>query len=250
MATKLAEECKKYGMEGPRVGSPLARAAMQYGAVRSQIEREQDNMNRIFGTQVADPLQAMVTGAPLKDARQLTNRYKTFRQDAEVQATEVGKRMAQIKETAGSNPKNTLKLQITEQKLGELSASMAVLGNEATAAMTAVETQQQRLTLQRLTAMIEAEHSYHQRVAKILDELLAQMISERQRTKSAIPNSNPTPAFVAIPSYDKNMKPSNGHQTDEDAAKAAAVATKKNDWSKVRTYRLSTHTPPRFKLCT
>lgn len=116
---------------------------------------------------------------------------------------------------------------MAEQKLGELSASMAVLGNEAAAAMTAVETQQQRLTLQRLTTMVEAEHSYHQRVAEILDELLAQMVSERQRTESAIPNSNPTTAFVAIPSYEKNVKPSNGHQTDEDAAKAADVATKK-----------------------
>jgi endophilin-A len=226
VATKLAEECRKYGMEGPGVGSALARAAMQYGAARSQMERERDNMNRIFGTQVADPLRAMVTGAPLEDARQLTNRYKALRQDAEVQATEVGKRMARNKET-GSNPENTLKLQMAEQKLGELSASMAVLGNEAAAAMTAVETQQQRLTLQRLTTMVEAEHSYHQRVAEILDELLAQMVSERQRTESAIPNSNPTPAFVAIPSYEKNVKPSNGHQTDEDAAKAAAVATKK-----------------------
>jgi dethiobiotin synthetase len=37
---------------------------------------------------------------------------------------------------------------------------------------------------------------------------------------------------------------------DEDATKAAAVATKKSDWSKVRTYRLSTHTPPKFKLRT
>jgi endophilin-A len=35
VATKLAEECRKYGMEGPRVGSPLAKAAMQYGAARS-----------------------------------------------------------------------------------------------------------------------------------------------------------------------------------------------------------------------
>ncbi|CAM6046308.1 unnamed protein product [Sphagnum compactum] len=102
------------------------------------------------------------------------------------------------KETAGSNPENTLKLQIAEQKLGELSASMAVLGNEAAVATTAVETQQQRLTLQRLTAMVEAEQSYHQRVAEILDELLAQMIPERQRTESAIPNSNPTPAFVQL----------------------------------------------------
>jgi hypothetical protein len=81
------------------------------------------------------------------------------------------------KETAGSNPENTLKLQIAKQKLGELSASMVVLGNEAVAAMTTVETQQQRLTLQRLTAMVETEHSYYQRVAEILDELLAQMIS-------------------------------------------------------------------------
>jgi endophilin-A len=214
------------------------------------MERKWDNMNRIFGTQVADSLRAMVTGAPLEDARQLTNRYKALRQDAEVQATKVGKRMAWNKETVGSNPENTLKLQIVEQKLGELSASMAVLGNEAIAAMTTVETQQQQLTLQQLTAMVEAEHSYYQRVTEIIVELLAQMISERQRTKSVIPNLNPTPAFVAIPSYEKNVKPSNGHPTDEDATKAAVVATKKSDWSKVRTYRLSTHTPPRFKLRT
>jgi hypothetical protein len=158
-------------------GSPLARAAMQYGAGRSQMERERDNMNQIFGTQVADPLQAMGTRASLEDVRQLTNRHKALRQDVEVQATKVGKRMVRNKETAGSNPENTLKLQIAKQKLGELSASMVVLGNEAVAAMTTVETQQQRLTLQRLTAMVETEHSYYQRVAEILDELLAQMIS-------------------------------------------------------------------------
>jgi len=131
VATKLAEECRKYGMEGSGVGSPLARAAMQYGAARSQMEREPDNMNQIFGTQVADPLRAMVTGAPLEDARQLTNRYKALRQDAEVQATKVGKRMAWNKETSGSNLENTLKLQIAEQKLGEFSASMAVFGNDS-----------------------------------------------------------------------------------------------------------------------
>jgi hypothetical protein len=105
------------------------------------MERERDNMNRIFGTQVADPLRAMVTGAPLEDARQLANMYKALRQDVEVQATEVGKRMVRNKETTGSNPENTLKVQIAEQKLGELSASMAILGNEAAAAMTTVKTQ-------------------------------------------------------------------------------------------------------------
>jgi len=39
--------------------------------------------------------------------------------------------MARNKETTGSNPESTLKLQIAEQKLGELSASMAVLGNDS-----------------------------------------------------------------------------------------------------------------------
>jgi endophilin-A len=69
--------------------------------------------------------------------------------------------MAWNKETTRSNPENTFKLQIAEQKLGELSASMAILGNEAVAAMTVVKTQQQWLTLQRLTTMVKAEHSYH-----------------------------------------------------------------------------------------
>jgi hypothetical protein len=38
--------------------------------------------------------------------------------------------------------------------MGELASAMAVLGKEAAAAMTAVEAQQQRLTLQRLIAMV------------------------------------------------------------------------------------------------
>jgi endophilin-A len=47
VATKLAEECKKYRMERPGVGSLLTRTAMQYGVARLQMERERDNMNRI-----------------------------------------------------------------------------------------------------------------------------------------------------------------------------------------------------------
>jgi hypothetical protein len=40
------------------------------------MEREWDNMNRIFGTQVADPLRAMVTGAPLEDTQLLESAIK------------------------------------------------------------------------------------------------------------------------------------------------------------------------------
>ncbi|MCD7464298.1 SH3 domain-containing protein 2 [Datura stramonium] len=52
--------------------------------------------------------------------------------------------------------------------------------------MVAVEAQQQRLTLQRLIAMVESERSYHQRILQILDQLEAEMISERQRTAALL----------------------------------------------------------------
>ena len=41
-----------------------------------------------------------------------------------------------------------------EARMQELKANMAVLGKEAAAALAAVEAQQQRLTLQRLVAMV------------------------------------------------------------------------------------------------
>lgn len=47
-----------------------------------------------------------------------------------------------------------LKLEAAETKLHELKSNMATLGKEAVAAMSAVESQQQRLTLHRLAAMV------------------------------------------------------------------------------------------------
>jgi hypothetical protein len=76
------------------------------------------------------------------------------------QAAEVGRRQLRNKEIGG-NADNTLKLQAAEQKMGELASAMAVLGKEAAAAMTAVEAQQ-RLTLQRLIAMVKTLGQYEQ----------------------------------------------------------------------------------------
>lgn len=53
-----------------------------------------------------------------------------------------------------SNPENVAKLHASEAKMQELKANMAVLGKEASAALAAVDAQQQRLTLQRLVAMV------------------------------------------------------------------------------------------------
>lgn len=104
---------------------------------------------------------------------------------------------------------NTAKLHAAESKMQELKSNMAVLGKEAAAALAAVEAQQQRFTFQRLVAMVcgmwcsftwevsdkcilcinfyvtviafvflkvEAEKTYHQRVAAILDQIQAEVI--------------------------------------------------------------------------
>jgi hypothetical protein len=55
---------------------------------------------------------------------------------------------------AGGGAENTIKVQVAEAKMKEITSSMAVLGKEASASMTAVDTQQQRLTLQRLIVLV------------------------------------------------------------------------------------------------
>ncbi|KAK8629294.1 hypothetical protein V6N13_078139 [Hibiscus sabdariffa] len=119
------------------------------------------------------------------DARHLAQRYSRMRQEAEALAAEISRRQARIREAP--IPENVAKLHATEAKMQEIKANMAVLGKEAAAALAAVEAQQQRLTLQRLVAMVEGEKTYHLRVAAILNEIEAEMVSEKQRKESAPP---------------------------------------------------------------
>jgi signal transduction histidine kinase len=69
------------------------------------------------------------------------------------QAIEVSKRQAKVREMPG-NSENAMKLEAAEAKLQDLTTNMNILGKEAAAALAAVEAQQQRLTLQRLIAMV------------------------------------------------------------------------------------------------
>lgn len=68
------------------------------------------------------------------------------------QASEVSRRQARVRESP--IPENVTKLHAAEARMQELKANMAVLGKEASAALAAVESQQQRLTFQRLVAMV------------------------------------------------------------------------------------------------
>ncbi|XP_051192528.1 SH3 domain-containing protein 2 isoform X2 [Lolium perenne] len=200
---KLCEDGKKYGVENTCTsGSTLSRAALSFAKARSLIEKERGNLLKAFGTQVAEPLRAMVMGAPLEDARHLAQRYDRMRQEAEAQAIEVSKRQMKIRETSG-NGDMISRLEAAESKLQELKSNMGTLGKEAVAAMTAVEGQQQRLTLQRLIALVESERSYHQRVLQILDQLEREMVSERQRIEGAPPpviesSMPPPPAYEEV----------------------------------------------------
>ncbi|WCJ40905.1 SH3 domain-containing protein [Euphorbia peplus] len=202
IGTKLSEDSRKYGAENTCTsGNTLSKAALNYGRARAQMEKERGNLLKAFGTQVAEPLRAMVMGAPLEDARHLAQRYDRMRQEAEAQAIEVSKRQAKAREM--QTPELAMKLEAAESKLHDLKSNMAVLGKEAAAAMAAVEAQQQRLTLQRLIAMVEAERAYHQRVLQILDQLESEMINERQRIEAPPPASvenimPPPPAYEEV----------------------------------------------------
>jgi hypothetical protein len=199
----LCEDGKKYGTENTCTsGSTLSKAALSFAKARSMMEKERSNLLKALGTQVAEPLRAMVMGAPLEDARHLAQRYDRMRQEAEAQAIEVSKRQMKLREASG-NGDMISRLEAAETKLQELKSNMGVLGKEAVAAMTAVEAQQQRLTLQRLIALVESERNYHQRVLQILDQLEREMVSERQRIEGAPPpvvesSMPPPPAYEEV----------------------------------------------------
>lgn len=182
--TKLSEECCKFGAENIE-DNILAKAASIYGDARKHMEKEQEDLNRILLSQILDPLRQMVAGAPLEDARHLAQRYSRMRQEAEVQAAEVSRRQVRVREAP--THENTAKLQAAEAKMQELKANMAVLGKEAAAALSAVGSQQQRLTFQRLVALVEGEKNYHLRVATILNEVEAEMVSEKQQKEATPP---------------------------------------------------------------
>jgi endophilin-A len=50
--TKLAEDCCKYGLEGPNSTGALARASNILGTAVLQMEKEREMLHRSLGTQV------------------------------------------------------------------------------------------------------------------------------------------------------------------------------------------------------
>ncbi|XP_062216113.1 SH3 domain-containing protein 2-like isoform X3 [Phragmites australis] len=167
---KLAEDCCKYGNDNQHFGFVLARASVEFGKSHSQIEEERENLLKVLGEEVFEPLREMIMSAPLEDARLLTYRYQRIRQDMESQIADVMRKQLKSKESNG-NKDSSVKLQHAESKLSELRTTLAALGREATAAMEAVEAQQQQVTFDRLLAMVDAERAYHQNAADILNKL-------------------------------------------------------------------------------
>lgn len=144
-------------------------------------------------------------GAPLEDARHLTHRYQRIRRDVEAQTAEVIRRQLKSKEV-GASADDAVKLRIAESKLSELKNSLSALGREATAAMTSVEAQQQEITFQRLLTMVDAERSYHQNAAKILDKLHAEMILVNQHAESPHKATTLTDMHPRTPNEDGEFK--------------------------------------------
>ncbi|KAJ6794771.1 SH3 domain-containing protein 2-like [Iris pallida] len=224
IVTKLAEDCCKYGNEYQDSGFALAKASLEFGTSHISMEKEMDNLLRILGDQVFDPLRKMITAAPLDDARHLTHRYERIRRDVEAQTNEVLRRQSKSKEVS-FNAEDAIKLQNAESRLSELKTALSAMGREATAAMTSVQARQQEVTYQRLLTMVDAERSYHQNVAVILDKLYAEMVLVKQHTESAVPESTNPSKVQAQNAKDPKFTlsgdppPANGHKTEYFVAK-------------------------------
>ncbi|KAJ7953323.1 SH3 domain-containing protein [Quillaja saponaria] len=181
---RLAEDCCKYGTENQDTCYPLASFAVHVGNSYNLMENERGTLLGILGEKVSQPLRAQITGAPLEDARHLTHRYDKLRQEVEAQAAEVLRRQSKLRDSSLS-AESSMRLQNVEARLKELKSAMMALGREATAAMLAVEDQQQQITFQRLQTMVSTERSYHQNVLDILEKLYAEMIMEKQSKESS-----------------------------------------------------------------
>lgn len=204
ISRKLAEDCKKYGVENQSIQSPLARASLQFGTSHKSMEDERASLLGVLAEQVSEPLRALVTGAPLEDARHLTHRYDRLRQEVEAQAADILKRRSKTREFDISQ-ESYMKLKNAEARLTEFKSAMMTLGREATAAMLSVEDQQQKITFQRLLAMVDAERTYHQNVLLILERLYSEMIMEEQSKESSL-QSVAIRRNVYVPHVQENIK--------------------------------------------
>lgn len=148
------------------VGSPLEDArhlAKRYERVRQEAETQVNNSTlRLSEDQQAATPSSWLLQNPSNISEQLTLwrrlvLYVTFSFFLVLfwprQVIDVARCQAKVRET-NTSLDNISKLEAAERRLHELKSNMSNLGKEAAAAMSAVEGQQQRLTLQRLIAMV------------------------------------------------------------------------------------------------
>ncbi|CAN0840607.1 SH3 domain-containing protein 1 [Linum grandiflorum] len=183
IARKLAADCSKYGAEGQCTDPHVSKAVSEFGDSHTLMEDEAETLLGVLSGQVSEPIRALITGAPLEDARHLVHRYDKLRQEVEAQAADVMRRRSKTKDS-DITAENSMKLRSAETRLTELKSSMVALGREATDAMLSVENQQQEITTQRLFAMVDAERCYHRHVLDTLEKLYAEMISAEQLYES------------------------------------------------------------------
>ncbi|KAJ4834591.1 hypothetical protein Tsubulata_036651 [Turnera subulata] len=210
-ARRLAQDSCKFGTDDC-TDSHVARAVLQFGASHNLMENERETLLGLLDDQVCKPLRALITGAPLEDARHLTHRYHKLRQEVEAQAAEVQKRRSKTRDSEIS-AENCMKLRGAEARLAELKSTMMALGREATDAMLSVEDQQQQITVQRLFSMVDAERCYHQHVLTILDKLQAEMILEEQLNEPSLQTLTANGDAIVPPAKDHGT--SNGSSGDQ-----------------------------------
>ncbi|CAN1139288.1 SH3 domain-containing protein 1 [Linum perenne] len=232
IARKLAADCSKYGAEGQCTDPHVSKAVSEFGDSHTLMEDEAETLIGVLSGQVSEPIRALITGAPLEDARHLVHRYDKLRQEVEAQAADVMRRRSKTKDS-DITAENSMKLRTAESRLTELKSTMVALGREATDAMLSVENQQQEITSQRLFAMVDAERCYHRHVLDILEKLYAEMITEEQLYESTSQATTMEKDVNVLPRKEKDVNaPPRQHEytitngTDDTSPKDALYIAK------------------------
>ncbi|OIW10735.1 hypothetical protein TanjilG_27681 [Lupinus angustifolius] len=184
-ASKLRDQVAKQQQALLRQLGQISNEPLMTHESELQCQHKLENLyTSTKAAKISEPLRAQITGAPLEDARHLTQRYEKLRHEVEAQAAEVLRRRSKLRGSSVS-AESSMKLQNAETRLKELKSALVALGREATAAMLSVEEQQQQLNFQSLCTMVDAERAYHGHALVILEKVYAEMTEEKQPKESS-----------------------------------------------------------------
>ncbi|KAK4789329.1 hypothetical protein SAY86_020648 [Trapa natans] len=217
-ATKLREQVAKQQQAVQKHLGNLSGEAFMVDEDDLQCHCQLQNLyESTRAAKVSEPLRTLINGAPLEDARYLTQQYDKLQQEVEAQEVDAMRRQSKSRVPTPFGG-SVMRLKAAEGRLTELKSAMMALGKEAMDALLSVEDQQLKITFHQLIRMVDAERSYHQSIVVILEKLHAEMMLEKEPSVPSSPTFLTTQTDAdarSTPPGDPKLSDSSYHEENE-----------------------------------